>query len=313
MFRLGGDGNFTAYDAKSGDVLWQFQTGFPGGGGPPSTFEIGGEQYIAVSAGPVVWAFKLGGTLHPLPGPELPRETQDAFTGPIEDTNQIETTSLQHDINTTGQRYFIDEYSFSPYRARIKVGTRMTWINNGRLVHTIIAKDGSWTTGPISAGAFGFATFDKPGNYTYISKEYPWSYGEIIVTPATNNSGKSAAVGTPGERASSTGGRFAEQAQRGKDEYDKNCGSCHGQDLSGRDPAPALVGDTFELHWLGRSVDDLFARVHSTMPQTNPGSLPPQTCLDIVAFLLQANNISVGNNALTDNAENLKKLKISSQ
>jgi hypothetical protein len=31
------DGNFQAYDARSGDLLWQFQTGF-GADGPPMTY-----------------------------------------------------------------------------------------------------------------------------------------------------------------------------------------------------------------------------------------------------------------------------------
>jgi hypothetical protein len=49
------------------------------------------------------------------------------------------------------------------------------------------------------------------------------------------------------------------------------------------------------------------------MPQTNPGSLPRQTYLDILAFLLRANNISVGKDQLNDGAANFKVLKISKE
>ena len=57
----------------------------------------------------------------------------------------------------------------------------MTWRNNSRMVHTIVAEDGSWTTGRLSDGAVGAKVFDKPGTYTYICKDHPWAYGQVIV------------------------------------------------------------------------------------------------------------------------------------
>ena len=71
------------------------------------------------------------------------------------DTAQIETASLQRDRGFIGTRYFTDDYAFEPYRARVKAGTTVTWRNNSRMVHTIVAQDGSWTTGPLSDGAVG--------------------------------------------------------------------------------------------------------------------------------------------------------------
>jgi plastocyanin len=63
----------------------------------------------------------------------------------------------------------------------VKAGTTVTWRNNSRMVHTIVAEDGSWTTGPLSDGAVGGKAFDRPGMYTYICKEHPWAYGQIAV------------------------------------------------------------------------------------------------------------------------------------
>jgi plastocyanin len=63
----------------------------------------------------------------------------------------------------------------------VKAGTQVTWRNNSRMVHTIAAQDGWWTTGPLSDGAVGAKVFDKPGMHTYICKEHPWAYGQIIV------------------------------------------------------------------------------------------------------------------------------------
>ena len=148
-------------------------------GGPPASYEVDGEQFIVSVAGNNVWAFKIGGTLQPASAPVRP--APERFTGQVTDTAQIETSSLQRDSGFTGFRYFTDEYAFAPYRARTKVGTQVTWRNNGRMVHTIVAEDGSWTTGPLQTAEVGAHAFDKPGTYTYICKEHPWAYGQVIV------------------------------------------------------------------------------------------------------------------------------------
>jgi alcohol dehydrogenase (cytochrome c) len=44
------DGAFKAYDAKSGKVLWRFHAG-AGVNAPPSSYMVGGKQYIVVAAG----------------------------------------------------------------------------------------------------------------------------------------------------------------------------------------------------------------------------------------------------------------------
>ncbi len=45
-----GDGHFNAFDARSGERLWQFNCG-AGVNAPPVTYEIDGEQYVVVAAG----------------------------------------------------------------------------------------------------------------------------------------------------------------------------------------------------------------------------------------------------------------------
>ncbi len=44
------NGWFKAYDAGNGSILWQFQAG-AGVNAPPSSYMVGGKQYIAVAAG----------------------------------------------------------------------------------------------------------------------------------------------------------------------------------------------------------------------------------------------------------------------
>jgi alcohol dehydrogenase (cytochrome c) len=183
MFQMMPDGNFVAEHATSGNIVWQFQTGQPGGG-PAASYEIDGEQYIALGLRNNVWAFKLGGTLQPLPAPEVvPRPATQPFTGPIQEVNRIEIVSNVRDNSTGGARYMNDEYAFSVYRARVKVGTQVLWVNNGRLRHTVAAEDASWATPSLAPLEAGAVTFDKPGTYTYICKDHPWAKGQLIVEP----------------------------------------------------------------------------------------------------------------------------------
>ena len=50
VFTGEGNGWFRAYDAKNGKILWSFQAG-AGVNAPPSSYMVGGKQYIAVAAG----------------------------------------------------------------------------------------------------------------------------------------------------------------------------------------------------------------------------------------------------------------------
>ena len=50
VFRGASDGNFLALDARTGEELWRFQTGF-GADAPPMTYEVDGEQYVAIATG----------------------------------------------------------------------------------------------------------------------------------------------------------------------------------------------------------------------------------------------------------------------
>jgi hypothetical protein len=184
LFQMMPDGNFVARDAKTGTDVWQFQTG-QAGGGPAASYEIAGEQYIALGLRDNVLAFKLDGAVKPFPAREqiVLTGTPSRFNGPIQDVSRIEIVSNVRDNSGGGSRYYNDEYAFSAYRARVKAGTQVVWVNNGRLAHTIVAEDGSWTTGRLSPLEAGAAVFDTPGSHGYMCKEHPWARAEVIVVP----------------------------------------------------------------------------------------------------------------------------------
>jgi plastocyanin len=176
------DGNFVALDAKTGAVLWKFQTGF-GADAPPAVYAIDGEEYIAIAAGgnslqgsaygDAVWVFSLKGQLDPL-WPPPPPTTVAGPVGPIFDG----ASKVNLGANNV-------EYSFFPSRARIKAGTAVTFTNVGDIPHTATSwengRRGSWDTGLLSKGETKVITFDKPGTYYYICTPHPWMYGQIIV------------------------------------------------------------------------------------------------------------------------------------
>ncbi len=103
----------------------------------------------------------------------------------------------------------------------------------------------------------------------------------------------------------------ADQADAGKALYLKSCATgCHNQNLTGAGPTPSLAGPDFLARWSGLSVGELYKRVRTTMPKTNPGSLADNDYLSIIAYLLSANGFRPGAQALTDDATELTKTVI---
>jgi cytochrome c len=98
------------------------------------------------------------------------------------------------------------------------------------------------------------------------------------------------------------------QAERGRAAYQQACVGCHREDLRGDNTAPSLVGESFTFLWGDMEVGELSARIQKVMPPERPGSLPAQTYVDIVAFILQKNAFPAGNQDLGANSEALDAL-----
>ena len=176
------DGNFLAFDAKTGKELWRFQTGY-GADAPPAVYEIDGEEYVAIGTGgnqgmlsangDAVWAFSLKGQLGPQSAPPPPLMVAGP-AGPLRD----DVDEVKIGANNM-------EYVFFPGRTKIKAGTTLTFSNAGDTPHTATSfesgKVGSWDTGVLNSGESKKITFDKAGNYFYICTPHPWMYGQIVV------------------------------------------------------------------------------------------------------------------------------------
>ena len=102
----------------------------------------------------------------------------------------------------------------------------------------------------------------------------------------------------------------SDQATRGRAAFAESCSSCHLDDLSGTDRAPALAGDAFVAAWEDLSVGDLFDRIQNSMPQDKPGTLTSATTADIVGYVLQANEYPAGKADLATDSKALKMISL---
>ena len=93
-----------------------------------------------------------------------------------------------------------------------------------------------------------------------------------------------------------------DQASRGKEEYEYNCGNCHIHDLSGDSikDVPALAGPDFMAKWSGKSVKELLDYMAANMPQDSRGTLGAKTYADIASYVLKVNMFPAGTDALAD-------------
>ena len=121
-------------------------------------------------------------------------------------------------------------------------------------------------------------------------------------------SGLYATVGAQAVKSVKEGVYTAEQAKRGETMYKENCAACHGEDLAGSGPMPALAGNDFVANW--KTVGDLFEKTHDSMPASAPGSLSEQQTSDIIAFLLSKSNFPAGTTELAAKQDSLKQIKI---
>jgi quinohemoprotein ethanol dehydrogenase len=173
VFMGEGNGNFNALDAKTGQRLWQFQTG-AGANGPAVTYEVNGQQYVAVAAGgnfqldfprgDTLWVFALNGSLGPVAAPAAP-------------TSQVGATARS--VNNVT----IEDFDFKPgvFGVAVPPGTTITWTNNGPTAHTTTADNGTWDSGLLNAGdSYSFA-FDTPGVYWYFCRPHPFMRGTITI------------------------------------------------------------------------------------------------------------------------------------
>jgi len=109
----------------------------------------------------------------------------------------------------------------------------------------------------------------------------------------------------------------AEQAEKGKQLFVKQCAECHGaggeggvvpgeySDYAGM-KVPPVVGKGYLPHM--KTAGNAYTFIKSHMPLQSPGSLSSEDALNIVAFDLMANGVKADGQALT--VESAKKIML---
>jgi len=193
VFRGKVDGNLVAYDAKTGDELWSFQTGLPISA-PPMTWSDGTTQYITLAVGgnrgglttldgDQVWTFSLNGLVDQMSAPGPIQSKIDLTATPIKIGQPVASpqTPVYGGLTFDGT-VFTYEYNYTPQVVQVPPGTTVTWRNDGSVIHTATAADGSWDTGDIpGGGASASVTFDSAGTYTFNCTPHPWMIGRVVV------------------------------------------------------------------------------------------------------------------------------------
>jgi len=104
------------------------------------------------------------------------------------------------------------------------------------------------------------------------------------------------AAGIWASHAQTSSGPFTEaQAQAGQAVYNSRCASCHeagGETIK-------LIGAGFTDSWRTRGTRDLYTRIKTTMPFSNPGSLSDAETAQVVAYILKSNGAAAGAAAFT--------------
>lgn len=104
-----------------------------------------------------------------------------------------------------------------------------------------------------------------------------------------------------------------EQSKRGRAQFNDQCASCHGPEMSGGEMAPPLAGSAFLSNWDGETAGSLEERIRITMPQGAEGTLSRQQVVDIIASILAANDAPAGDTELPKELEILKLIQITAK
>jgi plastocyanin len=75
----------------------------------------------------------------------------------------------------------VQDFLFRPGSIEIAVGTTIVWTNDGQVMHTVSAEDGSFDSGPIEPGERRGLTFSRAGTFPFHCTPHPFMRGLIEV------------------------------------------------------------------------------------------------------------------------------------
>jgi PQQ-dependent dehydrogenase (methanol/ethanol family) len=202
LFQGRPDGTLAAMDDATGEELWTWQCG-AGANTCPISYEIDGEQYIAILAGgewePIgpatpygdnLWAFKLGGAAPQAAAPAVPPNRNPITATPVTGATASNTITLGRiwsnttnapgtAENTTAQN------AMAPQALTIAAGTAVTFTNPADNAHShgaVSFFDHEFDSGTLPPAKSYTHTFGRAGQFYYNDPVFPQNTGLIIVT-----------------------------------------------------------------------------------------------------------------------------------
>ena len=94
-----------------------------------------------------------------------------------------------------------------------------------------------------------------------------------------------------------------EQAEAGEQLYEEHCLLCHDK---------KYFRPVFKT-WEGQTLDTMLVVMSTTMPQSNPGVLPLDDYVDILAYMLSLNRYPAGAEPLSDDDGALRDITIAAR
>jgi plastocyanin len=75
----------------------------------------------------------------------------------------------------------VDNFSFAPATATVRVGSTITWTNRDDIPHTVVSTDRKFKSPVLDTGEQFSHRFDTPGTYKYFCSIHPRMTGQIVV------------------------------------------------------------------------------------------------------------------------------------
>ena len=112
----------------------------------------------------------------------------------------------------------------------------------------------------------------------------------------------SALASAQGAKTTNDGVYTADQAARGERVFKGKCGSCH--------YPTQFIGDDLFKAWADKPLAELFNVVRESMPEDNPGTLPPQEYGDVITYFLQLNKFPTGSEELVASEDAMRAIML---
>jgi PQQ-dependent dehydrogenase (methanol/ethanol family) len=189
------DGYLLALDAANGKELWRFQTG-AGVHTTPVTYEVAGEQYVAVMAGgngipynspkgDHIWAFKLGGKAPPAAAPTPPPKRQPILAAAIPGSVANNTVTLGRIWeNGVGTAESIAQNAIAPQVLEVPKGTTVTFVNPADNKQDRCATqffEGLFGKTPLKPAQSFTYQFNTTGEFYFNDCAAPLTTGKVVV------------------------------------------------------------------------------------------------------------------------------------